>query len=525
MKNKNLISLIAISLIAYYADAQQLFTSQLQDSNLQMGGTLATCSDGGVAITGVISSGNQHSLVVSKFSSSGLQEWSKHICKSVAQYAFETPKIISTVDSGFIIAAREPFNDSTYVIKVNKTGAVLGFKNFFFSTSYKMLPTTDGGYLFASAIKWPSGNCLSIKKLDVHDNITWTNDYTFTGIGGNSGSVNVSDICRLSNGDYSILMNHNNAITKGIVQVRISSNGTLLYEKKYSDINTSITMTGIRVCEIIPNTATILFSSVDALTGQKTAGKFNTNSTGNITSASFAIALPDTSMNILSACAHISHNTYFAGTISNNGFTDSWVMQVDSNNALSWGTILVQPQSNEYSQSIAVSSTGPYLGSYKESSGMADLILLSKLNFFGHSSCPYSNFTAGTTTHTLTTTFDTLVQSQGAIAYNIIYNLLAPIASTQVCLQNSVNTDIHPQGINVTASTGGVLIVQAGSMIGKYFKFAIFDVQGRLVWYSNKQYLDADKIMIDIGQLANGIYVLRAQNDLENYSSKFLKER
>lgn len=185
---------IIVHLIILFCLTSPILKSQTQFKSV-VGGTqrdeawsIVQTSDGGYAIAGYSFSfsGSSAGILVSKFNSEGMNEWTKSISGANNDFAYS---IIQTTDGGFAVAGYTyAFGDITnmLVVKLDATGdvewnkVISGFSGgqFHNDQARSIIETSDGGFLLAGHTQSftntpPFGTFFYLVKLDSDGELLW----------------------------------------------------------------------------------------------------------------------------------------------------------------------------------------------------------------------------------------------------------------------------------------------------------------------------------------------------------------
>ncbi|MFP3593598.1 T9SS type A sorting domain-containing protein [Chryseobacterium sp. SIMBA_038] len=249
----------------------------LGGTNSDRAHTIIQTADGGYMISGASNSNNgnvtgnhgSQDYWLAKLNSTGNLQWQKSLGGTGTDYG---SSIVQTADGGYVVAGTSDSNNGNvtgnhgltdgWVLKLNSDAGIIYWQKSFGGTNYdvinQMIPTTDGGYIFAGNSSSNNGDVPGnngyvdywIVKINSDGNVQWKKSL------GGTGDDRATCIVQTSDGGYAVAgyaENNNGDVTgnhgsKDYWILKLNTDGGVIYWKKsfggtYQELPRSIVQT------------------------------------------------------------------------------------------------------------------------------------------------------------------------------------------------------------------------------------------------------------------------------------------
>lgn len=520
------IGILCSSAITAQAPAIE-WQKSLGGTNSDRAHTIIQTADGGYMISGASNSNNgnvtgnhgNQDYWLAKLNATGNLQWQKSLGGTGNDYG---SSIIQTADGGYVVAGTSDSNNGNvtgnhgltdgWVLKLNSDAGIIYWQKSFGGTNYdvinKMIPTADGGYIFAGSSSSNNGDVPGnngyvdywIVKISSDGNVQWKKSL------GGTGDDRATCIVQTSDGGYAVAgyaENNNGDVTgnhggKDYWVIKMNSDGGVIYWKKsfggtYQELPQSIVQTSDGGY-IIAGSSSSNDGNVTGNHGSDDSWIVKLNSTGDL---QWQKALGGTKVDDASSIIQTADGGYLAvgSTTSNDGQVtgyhtpsntgpgeaplsyDYWAVKLSTTGNIQWQKCLGGSGSDEASSVIQTADGGYVIA--------------------GSSNSNNGNVTG----------------NHGDYDIWIVKLAQDNLATNEVVKDaTTVNISPNPAKENITLKL---------NYFTPSMEVKITDMLGKTI---HTQKLEGLTTKINIGNLEKGIYFLNLVGGKENISKKFIKE-
>ncbi len=505
--------------MALTSRAQTIFFKTYGSTNKEEGKTLAQCSDGGFIIgadvTLIPPAPDSSNILIIRTNSSGDTLWTRIINSGENDFCV---KVIETSDLGFAVLANRVSsanNSKIILIKLDALGVVQWNKTFLNNiyglTGYSFIEKMQGGYLICGGKTNVDGLLINTNTLG---DTLWTKYYAY---GSMSFKMPFHDVKQLSDSTFVILCAHYNINVFDPILLRINANGNLMYDKDYSySLDDGLTATFADMLEenhfVIGGAGTGSFSGRVII---KADSLFNVEWVQNYTPYSHVIS------NIVET--QDSGFVFMRGLYGSSNSHNCYMVKTNSSGIVSWSkefqyTSLRSPHSLVLTSDNGIAFCGFFMDTI--SSNNKDLVLI-KTDANGNIPCDGISANIVNSSITFFQSNNTYSITGGVLINPSTLTTQGGIQTSNLCFattENDNRSDIYNElGIYPSPADESVTVaIDSQSRIDKKITLQVIDISGRIL---SEERITANKIALNISNLANGIYLCRILTDDKKVST------
>lgn len=459
------------------ANGDTLWTRYFGNTTGEVIYDLTSTADGGFAVTGsgTFNSQSGGTVMLVKFDSTGVIQWSRAYGGLNSSLGDEGWKVVQTNDGGFFIAGITfefgpyPGVEDIYLLRIDSQGNLLWTRAY--GTQYHDEPTgldktSDGGFIISGRTDVSVSSTIHtdafLMRVDSLGNNVWTKRY------GGTGYEWGKCVHTLPNGDFMLTgdeTSYHSTQGYGVLIMRINPSGNVIWAKSYSQQNKNVVVFG---STLTANNGIILTGYYESWAGDR---------------------------NVLN-------------------------LRVDSVGTMVWQKHLGGTR-DELCYDIAVASDSGFVfvgGSVGFTSFTPSQAILLKSDLTGDHGCYDSLCNLTVTNANVNPVTMNLQQYTGGTGDTIIYPVWGGMGKYVYCT-NNVGIETSISGGLAVYPNPTADIINVTVEIGNLGQYILYDVNGKMVMSTAFN----GAFLIDLSQCGSGIYYLRCETADATWTKRIIK--